>query len=169
MAGSARQREKNPQIHVAMDEVGPSGEVIIIIIVWARLENKDNTGWGPRNNFSTRGGSTNWFNTPVENDKIQSPLGHHRGWAQEKGTSPRWGHDKKHAVTRFSLKDKTRVFLSGKDGRMGGECGGSLVNFEEGVFGKSVETEPFVATCLGVGHTQENSFVSFLLFLVSEI
>jgi len=34
----------------------------------------------------------------------------------------------------------------------------------EGVFGKSVEREPFVATCLGVGRTLGNSFVSFFRF-----
>jgi len=34
----------------------------------------------------------------------------------------------------------------------------------EGVFGKSVEREPFVATCLGVGRTLGDSFVSFSRF-----
>lgn len=75
------------------------------------------------------------------------------------------GSDKKHAVTRFPLADKRRVLISGS----------LVISWETRVvweidvgigvgFGKRVETEPFVATCLGVGRTQETLSASFYLF-----
>lgn len=55
--------------------------------------------------------------------------------------------------------------------RMSGRVGGLGVTGRvvwgiglDGVFGKSVEREGFVATCLGVGRTLGNSFVSFFRF-----
>ena len=75
------------------------------------------------------------------------------------------GPDKKHAVTRFSLPDKTRRLqwqCPGFD-----EDGEGSFDILGAVLGKRVETQPFVATCLGVGRTQETlvSFFSFVLFI----
>lgn len=116
------------------------------------------------------------YTPSTECDKNQSPTlrGAHRERKKNNNDiffflpSSSLGSDKKHAVTRFPLADKRLVLISGS----------LVISWETRVvweidvgigvgFGKRVETEPFVATCLGVGRTQETLSASFYLFFFS--